>query len=159
MSAAFYLLVPFVNYAFCLLLTSGKDTDLNDLDKRREADHGLDLLGDPGCQVLEIDVTGGLHIDTHGILAFQMRNTDLVFAGDFGEVTEHFFDLGREYIDALDLHHVIGTALDDIDAGPAAAAGALLRNDPGQVMGPVTDQGRALFDQSGDDDLAPLAVR
>ena len=88
-----------------------------------------------------------------------MRDTDLVFAGDLGELVQYFLNLGREYVDTFDLHHVICAALDDIDAGPAASAGALLGNDPGEVVSPVTDQGSALLDQGRDDDLAPLSVR
>ena len=87
-----------------------------------------------------------------------MRDADLVLAGEFGEGSQDLFDLLGEYIDALDLHHVVASACDHIDAGELASARALARNDPGKVVSAETDERRALLDKRRDDDLAPLAV-
>ena len=87
-----------------------------------------------------------------------MRDTDLVLAGQFGECSQDLFDLFGEYIDALDLHHVVTSSGDRVDAGEFAAAGALAGNDPGQVVCAETNERSAFLDQCRDDDLSPLSV-
>ena len=88
-----------------------------------------------------------------------MRDTNLVLAGSALALRDDFLDLGREYIDTLDLHHIIGAALNDIDARVCSAACALARDDAGQVVCAVTDERSSFLHERCDDNLAPLAVR
>ena len=88
-----------------------------------------------------------------------MRNSNLVLAGDLLKCSQNLLDLVWEYIDAFNLHHVIGSAHDNINAWELAAAGASAGDNTGQVMGTIANQRSAFLDQCGNDDLADLAVR
>ena len=87
-----------------------------------------------------------------------MGDANLVLAGQLRELLEDFLNLLREYIDALDFHHVISTPGNHIDARVLAATLAIPRNNPGHIVGTVADQRRPFLHQGGDDNLAPLPV-
>ena len=118
-------------------------------------------MGHSVTKLREVDTSvHSLDIETHGIASVEVGDTDLIFAGRLvREGSDDLLNLCREYVDALDLHHVIGTTLDDVDEGVGAAAGAFARNDTGKVMRAVADERCAFFHESRDDDFAPLAVR
>ena len=118
-------------------------------------------MGHSVTKLREVDTSVHcLDIETHGIASVEVGDTDLVFAGRLvREGSDDLLNLCREYVDALDFHHVIGTTFDDVDEGVGAAAGAFARNDTGKVMRTVTDERCAFFHESRDDDFAPLAVR
>ena len=88
-----------------------------------------------------------------------MGDADLIFAGCFWELSQHFFDLAWEYVDALDLYHVVGPSHNDVEPWEWAAARAFSRYDTGQIVGAVADERRAFFYKSSDDDLPKLSVR
>ena len=100
------LIVSFIDDAFGLLFTSWQQAVFDDLHERCKADHALDFGSNTLRQIQEIHMTVGLDVDTHGILAVQVGDTDLIFAGDLRESLQDLFDLTREYVDALDLHHI-----------------------------------------------------
>ncbi len=87
-----------------------------------------------------------------------MGDTNLVFAGKFGEFLKDFLYLLREYVYALNLHHVVSSAGDDVKAWMVAAAGAVPRDDTAKVMGSVADKRRTFLYQGGDNNLSPLPV-
>ena len=67
--------------------------------------------------------------------------------------------MGREHVDAMNLHHVIGTAGEGVDARMLVmAARALTGDDTRQVVRAEADERCALLLQRGEDDLAPFAV-
>ena len=154
-----FLLIPFIDHAFCLFLASWKDADFYDFDKWCEADAALYCRGDATTQIQEVDVSGCFNIDTQGVFAVQVRDTDLIFAGYFREFFEYLFNLAREYVDTFDLHHVIGSAHNRIKTWEWTSARAGSRDNAGQIMGAVTNERCPFFDKGGDYNFAKFSVR
>ena len=75
---------PFVNDTGCLFGAAGKYANFYHFDDRCEADTALDLLCNAAAQVCEVHITSGFYIDSHGVLAVQMRDANLVLAGISG---------------------------------------------------------------------------
>ena len=83
----------------------------------------------------------------------------LVFAADPLGLLEDIVNLSRENIHSLDFYHIIRPADQGINTGMRVSALALSLYKAGQIMGTVTDEGRPLFAQRGDDQFPNLPIR
>ena len=122
------LLVSFINDSLGLFLASREQAKFHNLDKRCESDPAFDLFRDPSGKVEEVHRTVCFHIETHGVASVPVGDADLVLAGGFREFLKDFLDLAREYINALDLDHIVGSSHDDIQTREFAAARAVSRD-------------------------------
>lgn len=68
------------------------------------------------------------------------------------------FDLAREYVDASDDEHIVGTSAQSRDSSMGASAFAGFGDDAGDVPRAVADQRHAFLADGGDDKLAVFAV-
>ena len=98
---------PFVNDTGCLFGAAGKYANFYHFDDRCEADTALDLLCNAAAQVCEVHITSGFYIDSHGVLAVQMRDANLVLAGNFIKCAQNLLDLAGENVHTLYLDHII----------------------------------------------------
>ena len=88
-----------------------------------------------------------------------MGDSDLVFAGYFREVFEYFLNLAWEYVDTLDLHHIVGSSHYDIQTWIFASTCTFARKNAGKVMCTVSDQRSTFFHKGGDDYFTKFTVR
>ena len=138
---------------------------LDESDLGVEADRGLQLVLDLRAEFFEFGHVVGEETvfdfdgDFKGIGVADTVDGHEVVRCDAVDVEQSRFDLGREHVDALDDEHVIGTSLEALDAGHGAAAFAFLILETGDVSRPVTDEGLALFGETGDDEFAFGALR
>ena len=88
-----------------------------------------------------------------------MVDHNLVFRrSTIGELDD-LFDLGREDIHALHLHHIVRAPDERIDARERRATFALTRNDARKIVRTITYERSTFFAQRGDNELADLSIR
>ena len=80
---------------------------------------------------------------------------EIVVRGETRVLQHQLLDEGREQVDAADDQHVVVAPLDPLHP-PHGARGP--RQQPGEIAGPVTDDGARLLGEGGDDQLSRLAV-
>ena len=129
------------------MFMEGQGIVLYEFDLGRDEDFVLEGAGDgllkaaQHAHVFHKALLADFDLYLHGVLeAVALKDDDIVLT-HFGVGHEHALDLHGIDVHALDDDHVVGAAKDAVDAAVLAAAGTVAGDDPGEIAGPVAQDG------------------